>query len=466
MNITTYRLSLETDRDIPSFRRLSWERIEVSLADVFREGIHPHSAVVKSQGRDHTEASTAILAALNDEGTYIPDLKAHGLGCELTGMNGGYHAYHSSTTELDRLFEEVAQSVYFADDLTYEELVEIALTRLRRIWNHRMAREFVQAVGRDFAGIRDFLKSKNPDIRLVGYDSLNDYDLTSFLRVDDFLTEDSLLVSHGIRSHNFRRVSAVNEITDDCGRLKLTTSIKRCAADWSFKPGHWEPLVTFHCRVDGARVVWKPDLKADPKQRDQAAAIAAANGTGSSRYVFSTTVRQMTDALSADRFRLRFPDLNYGSRESESLANAKLCPSSLVCFGETSGLRSRLSNEKLKEVLRNFGKKLTGKKEDLLRRIAETIAAEYRAHEAELDRYFSAHRYVRLAAQPRAMSSFPVLENHGLRGPIITLYCLRHLRGNVILEASHENDSVTLEDQAEAWLDRKVTLNGSFVPVG
>jgi hypothetical protein len=45
------------------------------------------------------------------------------------------------------------------------------------------------------------------------------------------------------------------------------------------------------------------------------------------------------------------------------------------------------------------------------------------------------------------------------------MYCVRHMRGNVLLEAQHENTAVGLLDLAEAILMGRVRLSGCFVPV-
>ena len=43
------------------------------------------------------------------------------------------------------------------------------------------------------------------------------------------------------------------------------------------------------------------------------------------------------------------------------------------------------------------------------------------------------------------------------------MYVLKHLRGNAILEASHNNDTYDHEDLARALISRKVSLTGSFL---
>jgi hypothetical protein len=45
------------------------------------------------------------------------------------------------------------------------------------------------------------------------------------------------------------------------------------------------------------------------------------------------------------------------------------------------------------------------------------------------------------------------------------MYVLKHLRGNAILEADHENDTYDLEDLALALVNGRTSLTGAFLPV-
>ena len=50
MKITTFQIELVPDKEIPLFKRLSFKTVDVSPADVFRRGVHPHSLMVKNKG--------------------------------------------------------------------------------------------------------------------------------------------------------------------------------------------------------------------------------------------------------------------------------------------------------------------------------------------------------------------------------------------------------------------------------
>ena len=58
------------------------------------------------------------------------------------------------------------------------------------------------------------------------------------------------------------------------------------------------------------------------------------------------------------------------------------------------------------------------------------------------------------------------MEDLDLRNLLLTMYALKHLRGNVILEASHENNTFDLLSLARALLKRELTLTGSFLETG
>jgi len=45
------------------------------------------------------------------------------------------------------------------------------------------------------------------------------------------------------------------------------------------------------------------------------------------------------------------------------------------------------------------------------------------------------------------------------------MFLLRHLRGNTVVDAGHENQSVQPEDMAEALLTGKAKLSGCFLKV-
>ena len=52
-----------------------------------------------------------------------------------------------------------------------------------------------------------------------------------------------------------------------------------------------------------------------------------------------------------------------------------------------------------------------------------------------------------------------------MNNTLLAMYVLKHLRGNTILEASHENNTFELKDLAKSLLNNEVTVNGHFLKV-
>jgi hypothetical protein len=162
---------------------------------------------------------------------------------------------------------------------------------------------------------------------------------------------------------------------------------------------------------------------------------------------------------------LKFPGLSYKDGNTVQEATAKLKTDGIVCYGETSHLWANNHNDQLKDVLRGFNRPVSGRKDELVKRLVELLAEEYSATEKELDAFFSQHRFLRLGAKPQLKQPFAVLQGHRLRETLVTLYCLRHLRGNVVLDPAHLNQSVKVADLAAAFLHGQVDVGGCFVPV-
>jgi len=462
MNLWTYQLELVPDNAVPQFKRLRYHKAQITLADIFQRGIHPQSACLQDHERDQTRAYEVILERLNADSAYVASLKAHNIGSTLEAANP---YYCQSSDPVEWVLRHVAQWAYFVEDITYEQLVEIAVAQLRRKWRHTVAKEMTHAVGRDFNGIRDFLKRKDPSLVLVSYQSLDDYDLSRVVSVDDFLTEDALLIRHGLELQNFRRTDSLGAFTDAQGRLQLVPTINHCVVEWRQEQDSLTALLTYRCAVTGDQVRWQPDLTPNLAARAVAKQVARKFGRGTGTYCFTCSIPDMELVARNSRFRLRLPGLSYKEAQEVTEATAKLKTESIVCYGENSRLSATNSNEQLKHVLRGFDKPVTGRKEELVKRVAELLAEQYEATEKEMNAFFTRHQFVRLGAKPREKQPFAVLQGHRLRDTLATLYCLRHMRGNVVLEASHLNQSVKLADLAEAYLNGQVDAGGCFVPV-
>lgn len=461
MKLWTYQLELVPDSVIPQFRRLQYRRQDVSLQDVFIRGIHPHAAVMANGGYDNTRAREEIQVRLNAEDAAVPALKAHSVTWEIEIEP---RVCGSSCDPLETLLQQLAKSVYFVDDLGYEQLVEIAIDRLRKTWNHEVASNMVRAVGRDFAGIRDLLKKKDARIVLAGFHSLNELDLSRVVSVEDFLTEEKLLIQSGIGRQNFRRAGALAKLTDDCGLLRFTPAITHCVVATRQETEHWTPFLTYRCTVEGDRVRCVPNLKPDPLQRAKAKLLAQDLGKKQGLYCFTCSINELEAATEDWHLRICFPELRYGEAKEAAAATANVKPDAVACYGETLRLLANSSNDDLRSALHKFGRPMSGKKDDLLRRLVELLAEQYAAVEEQMNAFFARYRFIRIGIEGSRVKSFPVLADHKLRELLLAMYCLRHMRGNVILEASHVNESVKLVDLAEAILCGRVRLAGSFVP--
>jgi len=93
------------------------------------------------------------------------------------------------------------------------------------------------------------------------------------------------------------------------------------------------------------------------------------------------------------------------------------------------------------------------------------MADQYAMKAPEMDQFFGARQFIRLTHERTESKRLPVLQGHPMAGHLLTIYCVRHMRGNVVLEARHENTSVNLLDLAEAVLAGRVRLSGCFVAV-
>lgn len=464
MTIQTIQLQLKPDPEIPEIRRLHYQRVEVSLEDVFQQGIHPHSAVATHDLPDQSSAAAAIIKKLNEDDAYVPNLKAHAVGYEVTEAIRGLY-FHDGKPCLERQLTSLAANVGFMEDLDYEQLLKLAEQQLRRVWDQRLAREFLNNVGRGFAGMRDLLKSKDPAVAVGSYEDINQMDLARLLSVDDFLAAEQLVLQYGLPFRNFRRASSLGKFTDGQGRIRMTDRITRCQVRFASKTGIGEAGLVYHCEVKGQTVRWIPSLSDDAVERRKARRLARCWGQDKEIYCFTSTLADMAAIVAQEKGTVGFPDLDYQEQKDPSVPEAGLRHRYVACYDVSISLHAGSTNEAIKYMLGQFQRKQTGRKEDLVVRLAELVADEYARSKDELDRYFTEHQFIRLANAPAGITTFPVLQQHELKSQIVTLYCLRHMRGNVVLGAGHENNTVSLADMAAAMLQQTIRLTGAFVPV-
>jgi len=109
---------------------------------------------------------------------------------------------------------------------------------------------------------------------------------------------------------------------------------------------------------------------------------------------------------------------------------------------------------------------MTGKKEELLKKVAAVLCERYEEMLLMLDEHFCRQKYLRIF-RTNTSSLFPfMLEANVVERTVLAMYIIKHLRGNAILDGNHENDTFELEDLAGALLRGEVKITGNFVAVG
>ena len=128
--------------------------------------------------------------------------------------------------------------------------------------------------------------------------------------------------------------------------------------------------------------------------------------------------------------------------------------------------RAGTTGDQLKDILHQYEVSMTGNKEQLLKKLATLTSIKYRERLPEMDRFFARHRFVRMQSAPSSAAELPLLEDLTyLRNLVLTMYTIKHLRGDAILEATHQNNTYTEDELAHALLTGKVSLTGAFLRV-
>jgi hypothetical protein len=97
-------------------------------------------------------------------------------------------------------------------------------------------------------------------------------------------------------------------------------------------------------------------------------------------------------------------------------------------------------------------------------KLAELATKLYRRHQAELRDYFKENRFIRTEATG-GCHPFPVLQAVDLKAMITTMFIIRHLRGNSIVDVTQENDTYDLKSLARSLINEDIRLSGSFLRI-
>jgi hypothetical protein len=459
--LQTFTFWLEPDPEIPRFKRLQWKLGDVPVADVLLRGVHPW------MGPNHHATLPAALAQrVNAETAKIADLMSMG---HCYDIQTDYGHVWKEPCQFQRTLKSIQEDVYFVDDLTYMELLDIAKQRLRDRWSHTVARTLANAAHPGFQELRRFLKAKDRSIKLSSYDDIDSYNLAPVLSLEDFDHHDKLLIAEGIPTLNFRRASALAGFTDEWGRLRLVPQIRHISLSMvapSQDPQICGTRVQWHASCTGRSLTFRPDLGNSLAKRVAATDIARRWRIDHGALVFQTTLDNLAEMIESGEGCPSFPSLIYASRGHAPTATVEVQPSRVQAFSIGGYPTSRCSGDILREVLREYGVSMTGNKDDLVDKLAKLAAEQYAQAVPKLNGFFNDHQLVRISASPSATVELPVLaEVRYLRNLVLTMFALRHMRGNAILEAGHENTTYNLEELARALLRGNVTLTGAFLRV-
>ncbi len=472
--LQTFKFWLEPDRDIPQFRRLRWALEPVSIRDVLLQGIHPWG-----NHNQHYTLPDAVLAVINNEAGHLPELEQFRY-CYNICVPPGF-AWNTST-KFERTLQAIHENLIFVDELSYLKLLDIAKDRLRRQWSHALARDMAHAACPGFQELRRFLKNKDKRLKLSGYEDVDRYDLGKVLTLDDFNQRDSLIISTAIPTLNFRKASVLQQITDGQGRLRLAPHIRHLMLTETAHPTHDDAMAW--C-VSGEGNTWRfrPDLGDFRGKRSRAEAFAKRWRTDTGSLCFTTTLDNLVAMVEANEVQPGFPSLNYTAENRDWQRTGQAVPVSAFCGPENTATatvhgaevqafhigpypRRNVTGETLKDILRYYSVPMTGNKEKLLEKLAALAATKYAEHLPELDRFFSKHRFLRMRSAPNNTKELPLLENLvTLRNLVLTIYAIKHLRGDTLLEADHLNNTYTEEELAHALITGKTDLNGAFLRV-
>jgi len=466
--LRTFKLWLEPDKEIPRFKRLQWRIVEVPIADVLLQGVHPWMGEEK-----HYSLPEAFVKWLNDESSQVAALVPFNLCWDVSSPNSfncGYGYNQAKRSRFEQTLEMVQKEIVFVDALTYPELIEIAKERLRAVWNHQTAVTLLTEAFPGFQEQRRFLKTKDSTVKLSGREDMDHYDLGSVLSLDDFAHRDVLLVSEGIPTRNFRTTRGLKSVTDEEGRLRLIPEIRHLTVSALF-PGKQANScgthVTWQVNRNGKALHFRPELGDSRERRPAAEQFATQWRTDHGRLCFQTTIARLDEMLKQGLAKAEFPSLNYGYENQDAqVAHAQVESSNVRTFTVGRYPTAGLSGEDLKAILRTYNVSMTGTKDVLVGKLAELAAREYEKHLENLDRYFRKQRFVRINQTVTNATYLPVLEGVPAIGNlIVTMYLAKHLRGNAVLDPDHDNNTYTTQELAHALMRRDVTLTGAFLRV-
>lgn len=455
----TFKLWFEPDTEIPAFKRLHFEAEDVPLKDILHRGIHPDWI---RASRALSSLKNRLFGILNEDAMKIPQLDSLGY-CQHLEESHYYYLY----SDLHSVLRKIEKSVLFIDDIDYPVLVEHAAERLRHIWSHKTACSLAQLVYPDFNDLRDFLKRTDKRIKLSGYKDIDKYDLAAVLSVDDFIGHDKAIIATAIEQPNFRKTAFLAAVTTNDGYLSVTERFDWFSLEIRKEDESRDKALIVWAEVTGDTVCLMPDPGQFADKRRKAEAFANRWGDGSTQFCFTVPIETIERMLNDPDITLTFEGYAYDDPATcRSPAYMSIRGPTISRFAVQRYPTVDTTNDIIKEILTENGVSMTGRKNHLLEKVVLLATSRYSALRSVFDTYFSRYRFIKI---PRGKSSceqsFPMFGDHLFNQLILGIYITRHIRGNVILDATYENTSVGIAETALALIEGKVTLECDFIAV-
>nr|BDD45888.1 hypothetical protein 17 [Candidatus Hydrogenedentota bacterium] len=460
--MNTLQFQLVPDSEVPMFKRLQVDIVPVTLQEILEQGIHPLQPNV-----DSYLGAEVIIKIMNKVKNKPATLVEQGYCCDFDVQRNSYYGGMHGRTVFERTIKYIQDNVYFVDNLEYLQLLKVARQRLREEWNHLLVLEMLKSAYFQFQELRRFLKTKCSTLKLSGYEDLNQCNLKSIVSVDDFDAFDQLVIRYGVpKAPNFRKASCLEKITDGAGRLKLIDRIDDITLTQIPQDTVDMAVVAWHVSRDDAGWRFRPDVGKCPFKRKAAKLFAKQWREDDGDLCFTAGI-DVLEKMVEQRFAApSFPSLNYHHERHSPTASAIVQDCRITTYGIPAYPDHNWTGADLKELLKTNKVSMTGNKDALLSKLAKLVAMEYDKVLPELNAYFGKNRFIRMATGKSKFQQFPILETHlDIRNLLITLYVAKHMHGNAIVTADHENDTFTVEALAHALITGKTRVDGTFLPV-
>jgi len=458
----TYKLWLEPDPLIPEFKRLRFAEVDVPVQEIIRRGIHPKSMEQDFHPSDSFGLNTLTTEILNDKGMKISGLVEFGY-CENISEESSYF-YGRNNFEINA--KKISENTCFTDDLDYSKLIAIARRRLKETWSHRVAVNLAKKVYNEFNNLRDFLKKKDKNIKLSGYKDIDRYEINKIISLDDFEGHDKAIIACGIESPNFRKTSFIGKITTHDGYLSLIDGFDQFSIIVSEGGKENKFELTCRCRRQDNEVYIMPDIGKDGRKRRMAMEFAEKWSKNSDKYCFTVSLDTIAEMIEKPGIRISFEGIRYKGSNDCHIPDIKANGQRVERYAVGRYPTMKNTNEEIKEILQAHGVSMTGKKEELLEKLAKLSVFLYSELNDTLNNYFKNREYIKIPRIKKDKEkSFPLLEELDLGQMVLAMYIVRHLRGNTILESAHVNDTYELSDLARALIRGKIGIDGVFVEV-